>query len=78
MVGSQDDPYGSWCLRLARRRRRKTWLEKAVQEIWNMCAKKRDVTTQVGGTVYVKYNKESRSEWKVKLYLKFTISLPIE
>lgn len=39
----------------------------------NMSAKKRDVTSPVGGTVYVKYNKELRSESKVELQPKCSI-----
>lgn len=60
MARNQDDPYDNWCLRLARRRRRKTRLERAVREMWRMSAKKRDVTTALDGTV--EYIQELRSE----------------
>ena len=39
-----------------------------------MSIKKEDVITPVGDMVYVKYNKESKSEWKVEIYLKCNIS----
>lgn len=51
MARHHNDPHNSWYLRLVKKKRIKTQLKKAVQEMYNINAKKRDVTTLIGSIV---------------------------